>query len=209
MVQHWLARRRSGPKVLIEDAQFRIRAIGLATTGISRKGAAMRLGIKPDTLYDYLARGRAQPDVEPWGSFATDYLQAERGLEEAGSTAIGLWVAHLRIKCEDSPGKVDPRAIMTLERILERRYPQDRGISKHRLPEPDPDGQAWLERHQLTVEQLQELFRQPPEPVLLALVAAAEDVYRHLLASGWSPDRMLPDGVSSVPSESDGPGDCE
>jgi len=185
MVQPWLARRKSGPRSNLEDPQFRLRALGLASTGISRRGAAMRLGIEPATLGDYLARGKAQPDVEPWGSFATEYLQAERGLEEAAATCIGLWVAHKRAIAEVSPELIERRDILTLERILEKRYPNDRGTSAHRLPEADPNGAAWLERHALTQEQLVELFRKPPEPVMEALVTAADDVYQLLLASGW------------------------
>jgi len=185
MANAWLVRRKPGARSNLEDPQFRMRALGLASTGISRRGAAMRLGILPGTLCDYLARGKAQPDVEPWGSFATEYLEAERGLEEAASTTIGLWVAHKRAVAEVTPELVERRDILTLERILEKRFPQDRGTSAHRLPESDPDGVAWLERHQLTLEQLVELFRKPPEPVLEALVAAADDIFGLLLASGW------------------------
>jgi hypothetical protein len=225
----------------------------LASTGISRNGAAQRLGVEPDTLGEWLSRGKALPDVEPWGSFAQDYLQAERGLEEAATSAVALRVqavlerqrmhlewaekrgpeperpakpargaseeehddyAEAREEWEAAhrrwdtpppePSLADFEWVM---RVMTSRYPRDHGIHPHRLPEPFPDGSAWLERHQLTQEQLTEMFRKPPEPVQEALVAAADEVYALLCASGWSPEGRQPDGMVSVPSDGDGRGE--
>jgi hypothetical protein len=161
--------------------------------------------VEEHTLLEWLARGRAHPDVEPWGSFATEYRRAERGLEEAAATSIGLWVAHIAARVNADPDFLHPdkpvgRAdIELLNKILERRHPADHGTSPHRLVEADPDGSAWLERHQLTQEQLTEMFRKPPEPVQEALVAAADEVYALLCASGWSPEGRQPDGVEAEP----------
>lgn len=55
----------------------------------------MRAGVPPTTLYDWLERGRAHPHEEPYGSFAVDYLRAERGLDQAGATATALRVQAL------------------------------------------------------------------------------------------------------------------
>jgi hypothetical protein len=216
MTTPWLARRAPGPRPRIEDPQFRLRAIALASTGISRNGAAQRLGIDPDTLCNWLSRGRAQPDFEPYGSFAVEYLQAERGLEETGASAVALRVqailerqrAHLewaeKRDTEEQPPEPSLAEFEWVMRVMTARYPRDHGIHPHRLPEAFPDGAAWLERHALTQEQLVELFRRPPEPVQEALVEAADDIYALLLGSGWSPERPEP---SSVPSESDGRGE--
>ena len=170
---------------------------------MSRNGAAQRLGIEPGTLCDWLARGRAEPDIEPWGSFAEEYLQAERGLEEAGTSAVALRVQailerqRLNLEWKANPDNPDdgPPAEPTLQefewllRVVASRYPREHGIHPHRLPEVFPDGAAWLERHKLTQEQLVEMFRKPPEPVQQALVMAADDVYALLCASGWkAPD---------------------
>lgn len=207
MTQPWLARRTPGPRPRIEDPQFRLRAIAIASTGISRNGAAQRLGVEPNTLCDWLSRGRAQPDREPYGSFATEYLQAERGLEEAGSSAVALRVQailerqRLHLEWHEKGGTDQPEqrpAEPTLAefewvmRVLTSRYPRDHGIHPHRLPDVFPDGAAWLERHALTQEQLVELFRKPPEPVQEALCAAADDVYALLLASGWKAPGQAP-----------------
>lgn len=67
----------------LEDPVFRSRLVSLASTGMSRRGVASA-GHAP-ALIEWLSRGRAEPHIEPWGSFARDYLAAERGLELAAS----------------------------------------------------------------------------------------------------------------------------
>ena len=52
------------------------------------------------------------------------------------------------------------------------RYPKDHGISPHRLPEDEPLGSAWLERHAIEHGQLVALLREPSEPVARALLEA-------------------------------------
>jgi hypothetical protein len=180
-------RKKRGSEPYISNPEFRLRAIALATTGISRRGAALRLGIALATLAEYLERGRAMPDEEPWGSFAAEYLAAERGLEEAANTTIGLWVQHLRALAETKPEKIRTYDIETLLKVMASRFPVDHGVSPHRSAEPDPSGEQWLERNALTQDQLQEMLRRPPEPIREAMTAAADDVYQLLLESGWKP----------------------
>jgi hypothetical protein len=60
---------------------------------MSRRGAAASFGISHVTLHTWLERGRAEPDVEPYGSFAADYLRAERGVERTAGTAVALRTA--------------------------------------------------------------------------------------------------------------------
>jgi len=67
----------------LEDPVFRSRLVSMASTGMSRRGVAAA-GHAP-ALIEWLSRGRAEPNVEPYGSFARDYLAAERGLECAAS----------------------------------------------------------------------------------------------------------------------------
>lgn len=155
---------------------------------MSRRGVAMRAGIPPSTLHEWLERGRAHPQEEPWGSFSVDYLQAERGLEQTASEVVGLWVVRLRELVERGY-LLDSKQVSALLRVLEDRYPEDRGSSQHRRPEPEPSGDAWLERNGITHSQLVHTLREPPEPIARALVEAGDEVYALLLASGWKAKR--------------------
>lgn len=183
--------RTQGQKPMaIEDAAWRSRAVALASTGMSRRGVAARMGVSHTTLYGYLERGRAEPDSEPWGSFATDYLMSERGLEQAASTTIALVVQRLHDLAV--AGRWEELAenpqLKELLNVLAHRWPDDWGNSAHhRVPEPEPSGEAWLERTGMNRAQLVHMLRKPPEPVAEALVEAADDVYQLLLASGWQP----------------------
>jgi hypothetical protein len=180
---------KPGPKPHLEDPAYRSRIIAVAASGMSRRGVAAVAGVSIDTLNDWLARGRARPGEEPYGSFARDYLQAERGIELAVMGTTAAIVAQLyRLAMEGQWAALNESPhLKELGKLLRDRYPEDWGISVHRKPEQEPDGNAWLERHALTGEQLEELFRRPPEPVQQALIAAADDVYALLLASGWTP----------------------
>ncbi len=77
------------------DPLYRSNIISTASTGMSRRGVAQRCGISHGLLHDWLERGRAHPDEEPYASFAVDYLRAERGLDQAASTAIALRIQAL------------------------------------------------------------------------------------------------------------------
>ncbi len=78
-----------------------------------------------------------------------------------------------------------------LGRLKERRWPQDWGASKHRVPEPDFDAQNYLDAHAMDREQLGALLSDPPEVVRLALVDVAAKVYAVLIAGGFDPDAPI------------------
>mgnify|MGYP001616334529 CR=1 FL=1 len=165
------------------DPVFRSNIVSIASCGISRRGVAHRAGIPPTTLYDWLERGRAQPDEEPYGSFTIDYLRAERGLEHAAAEGIAHWVVRVR-SLAASGALLDSKTVGALLRILESRFPEDHGAHLHRKPELEPNGDAWLERNGMTHAQLVHLLREPPEAIGKALVEAGPEVMAMLIAAG-------------------------
>lgn len=191
--------RTQGQKpVAIDDPAVRGQFLALASTGMSRRGVAARMGVNSATLLGWLERGRAEPDKEPYGSFSTQYLTSERGLEEAASSAVAMRVQQIVERMrevlafkghpEDRPQPPSPADFDWLLRVQQSRWPDDHGTSAHhRIPEPEPSGEAWLERTGMNHAQLVHMLRKPPEPVAEALVEAADDVYQLLLASGWQP----------------------
>jgi hypothetical protein len=172
----------------LHDAVFRSRIISIAAGGMSRRGVAAMAGIAHQTLLSWLERGRAHPEEEPWGSFAVDYERASRGLEGAASGTVALTVARLyklaREERWEELNECGPQ-MKELLNVLAARYPEDWGTHAHRKPEPEPDGDAWLERAGITHVQLVHMLKEPPEQVRAALVEAGDDVYALLLASGW------------------------
>jgi hypothetical protein len=111
-----------------------------------------------------------------------------RGLEGAAAGTIALTVSHLyalaRAGDWEQLSEMGPQ-LKELLNVLAARYPEDWGTHAHRKPEPEPDGDAWLERNGITHVQLVHMLREPPEQVQAALVEAADDVYALLVASGW------------------------
>lgn len=157
---------------------------------MSRRGVADTVGVPIATLLGWIERGMAYPDIEPYGSFSTQYRRAERGLERAAAGTVAMTVQMLAEFVEkafkgDAMARLlvmkDPQ-IEKLVRLLEMRYPRDWGANKHREPEPGFDGQHWLDAHAMDREQLRALFADPPEVIRLALTDA-----------GWSPARKAED----------------
>ncbi len=194
-------RKRRGKPSHLDDPQVRTKLIALASTGMSRRGVAARAGFGHTNLHDWLERGRANPEEEPWGSFARDYLMAERGIEEAGSQAEAHRVLQILKACEaggfpytcsqcghQGNKHLDIKELEWVGRVKERRFPEDYGTSAHhRKPEQEPSGEAWHERNGLNHAQLVHMMKKPPEQIAKALVEAADNVYELLLASGWQP----------------------
>lgn len=234
-----IVRKRVSKPTFLDDAAFRSQAISVASVAMSRKGAAAMMGVGWRTLYEWLERGKAHPEVEPYGSFAVDYLRAERGFEHAVSTASALraqsileaekaasdwrenrtappprpskpprgapkeeqenytrdleqWKTDLQV-WSTPPSTASVGELEWLHRVMVRRWPDDHGESAHRAPEHEPDGSAYLERTGMQADQLQAMLKDPPEPVLLAMVAVADDIYQLLLASGWRPNERMTD----------------
>lgn len=112
--------RRRGTQPHISDPVFREQLITLAATGMSRRGVAAAAGVPVATLLDNLSRGRAEPHVEPYGSFAASYLCAERGLEGAASHTEAMRVQLMREQmvayiawCDRGPAPPKPSAPTT------------------------------------------------------------------------------------------------
>lgn len=168
----------------LDDPAFQLRAISLASTGLSRYGVACQLGVSHPALYGWLERGLAEPEKRPWGPFAEAYMAAERGLERAGTETVAIRVRTVLLQQRvysawlehGTPGD-PPLCPSTADcdwvlRVLASRYPAEHGTSAHRKVELEPSGEAWLERNTMTHEQLTTMLRDPPESVALALLAA-------------------------------------
>lgn len=188
----------------LDDPAFRARAVSMASTGMTRQGVAAMIGKPWRTLYDWLARGQAEPKIEPWGSFSVDYLRAERGLQGAAQSAIARKVrgihdrqeAHdewlLRRGPEPESGSSEHYRWATqppeptiaeyewLMRLLIARHPEEYGTHALRQVEKEPDGAAWLERRGLTHDQLRALVSNPPEEVRAAMLAEAKRIIEML-----------------------------
>ncbi|HEX5766810.1 MAG TPA: hypothetical protein VFX94_01130, partial [Burkholderiales bacterium] len=61
-----------------------------ASTGASRRTVAATVGTPEATLRRWINRGEAYPDEEPYGSFARDYKQAERGLAASAAGTVAM-----------------------------------------------------------------------------------------------------------------------
>lgn len=174
------------------NREYRQRMLRLAASGVSRKGVAQSMGIRTQQLNDWLARGIAQPEIEPYASFAVDYLQAERVQEACIAEGISQTVAHI---LRTVPDKRTPWQVDFLRRELATRFPVEHGSASSgtgqlRVVDAEPDAEAWWQKHGLVGDQLRALIRDPPESVAAALVAEADSVYARLLASGWRPPAL-------------------
>jgi hypothetical protein len=176
---------------------------------MSRRGVCRRAQCSPSTLIDYLERGEAYPDEEPYGSFAREYQDAERVIEHMGCDVETMriqWMHEQQRRAMEWRPVVDPdtgveypdqsapeppgaRDFEWLLRLKQQRYPLDHGSHALRAPEADPNGDSWLERTGATHAQLVHAFREPPEEIRLALVEAAPEVYALLVAAGFTPPR--------------------
>lgn len=178
MSRYSLQRRPKGSRYSdIEDPAFRSRCISFASTGMSRRGVAAAVGKPESTIRGWVERGMAYPDIEPWGSFSVDYRRAERGIEGAAAGTVALTVQRLwELAKRAHAGDLDALRVLSENKIVERllnllesRWPEDWGQSKHRKPEPEHDGQHWLDAHAMDREQLKALFTDPPELIRLAM----------------------------------------
>lgn len=143
------------------------------------RGVAALAGIPLKTLQGWINRGCAHPDEEPWGSFAVEYLAAERGLELSCAIPIAHWVNTMCTiaQQEQKTGVKGKTAlsrgdVLLLDELRRNRFPKDHGASAHRVPEADPDPDGYLQQRALTQEQLTAMFAAPPEEIQAAMEAA-------------------------------------
>lgn len=191
-----------GPASKLHDPRLRARILTLAASGMSRTGIANVTGLSRSTLLEWLARGRAEPHVEPWGSFAVDYLQAERMLEVLGSEAIAGELGRIRAKVKNHEA-LDSNERAWLSGTMAQRYPKQHGVSANsgREIDDEPDAAGWLQERGLTDHQLQHMLKEPPEEVERALRVCAEDVVRRLVQGGWRPSAGLYEDLGSPVGE--------
>lgn len=183
---------RLGARPLLENHEFRQKLLRMAAAGTSRRGVASCAGMRTAQLTDWLARGIAQPSIEPYASFAVDYLAAERAQEACIAEGISQSVALI---LRTAPEKRTPWQVDFLRRELATRFPVEHGnaasgTGQLRIVDGEPDPEAWWQKHGLVGDQLRALLRDPPESVAAALVAEGDAVYARLLAGGWKPPAL-------------------
>lgn len=183
---------RRGPVPKLADPEFRKRTLELAATGLSRRGVANLLGESQGRLCDWLAKGAAQPDFEPYGSWQREYCAAERAAEAVGAKVQHNMLMHIARK---SPQTQTLAEVTWVDRLLATRFPRDHGnasagTGNARVEAPEPDGEAWWQKHGLVGDQLRAMMRDPPESVAAAMVAEGDAIYERLLAGGWKPKVM-------------------
>ncbi len=183
---------RSGPPCKLDDERFREALILAATTGMSTKGIALSARIAPQSLYDWLARGAAEPDKEPYGSFVRAYQAATRVWEGIGASATGLELKRIHAKAKNCE-ELTPQERIWLSTTLAQKYPETWGIgaASGRVVEQLPDGAAWLQKRGLQAHQLDDMFTKPPEAIADALKRNASAVVQMLVDSGWRPGAEL------------------
>jgi hypothetical protein len=164
----------------------------MAAAGVSRKHVAHAVGLRKQHLEDWLARGKAQPGIEPWASFADAYAEAEALHAAIINGALSVQVAYVVAK---KPEARTPFEIQFLRTELATRYPVEHGnaasgTGQLRVVDGEPDPEAWWQKHGLIGDQLRALLRDPPESVAAALVAEGDAVYARLIAGGWKPPAL-------------------
>lgn len=168
---------------------------------MSRRGVAAAVGVDPGTIRNWIGRGKAYPNEQPWGSFAVDYERAERGLEGAAVGAISLTVQRL-YKLAMRADQGDEAAELALAEqgpqlkellnVLAARFPKDWGTSKHREPEHDFSASEYLDATAMDRAQLAALFSDPPDEMRGALQDVAHKVFAILVEGGFDPAAPLP-----------------
>src|SRR5262245_6384871 len=174
-VRHSLMRR--GPVPLIEDVELQGKLLGYAVT-MTRGGAAAMCGIDRSVLDDAIKRGKAFPEDPVFGPFSRAYLMAERGLEHEATTLRGKMVRKMADAAKQGNWTLVRKigSMADLDRLLESRWPQDHGTSKHRVPEPELNGREYLEQVTITHGQLCAVLREPYESLRLALLEVFGDI---------------------------------
>lgn len=184
--------RRRGPRPKLEDQRTREKLLLLAGKGLSRRGIARITGISRSTIKEWLDRGEAHPKVEPYGSFAIVFLASERGLEDDGASIIHQEMRRLR-EVQEGGGQITACDREWVPKILAMKYPKEYGVTQNsgRELDSEPDGNAYMQATGLEQHELDDLMKNPPEAIELALTNAADEVVAMLVDSGWRPSREL------------------
>jgi hypothetical protein len=145
------------PSRLETDSELRQKLIDGARLGRSRLGSAESCGISYNALRTWLARGQSAPDVEPYGSFARDYMEAARQIEGRCLSVLAQRLTYL----EQAPSEeVSSDDIRVVAQMLAARHPKEHGTGALREPEPEIDTDAYHREQGASQAALQAAIRQ-------------------------------------------------
>ena len=186
----WEGKRKPGPIPRLNDERLRAGLLKYAAAGMKIAAVAEINGVGPDMLRAWLARGRAEPDIEPWGSFAQDYGRATRIKDAYGAQTTTMYLAKVHSMAEHprcTPADLAPHMGRVLE-IMQAMSPKDWGSSKHRVEHDLPTGDEYLSNLALSVGQICGILRDPPDEMSIALLTEGDTVVCGMLESGWVPN---------------------
>ncbi len=163
--------------------------------GAIAKGAAMKVQLLVEQLQARLEWEKRGPPpqgpTEPAkpGPDATEHERELYDFERIAFEAKQQLHEQAMLAWMTPPETPNTADMEWMERVRERRFPKDYGVSSHREPDKDYSGEEWLEAHGLQREQLGALLADPPDAIREALVDKASEVYAILLAGGFDPQR--------------------
>jgi hypothetical protein len=174
----------------LHNPEFAEQLIRLAASGMSRRGLCHVADVGYGDLANWLHQGRAQPEREPYGTFARRFLAAERAHELLGTQVISQHLHHIKRKRVKERTENDIRFV---ERNMARRFPKEHGAGEGlvalRQLDPELDIEGWWAKQGLDHEQLRALLREPPDTLKAAIQAEPDAVYQMLLDGGWTPPK--------------------
>lgn len=182
MGQEPLARKPTGaPPKLTTQPELRAKLIESARLGRSRLGTAQACGVAPNLLTHWLAKGKAEPDAEPYGSFAREFCAASREIEGRCLSVLEQRLAYLEMAPAEEISADDVRIVAQL---LASRWPKEHGTGALREAEPEIDVDAYHREHGASVDALQSAIRQAASgdsPVLAQAIFAEGSLLLALL----------------------------
>lgn len=185
-------RNRVGFNCKLDDPLLRERLLILAGKGVSRRGVARIEGLSRSTLKEWLDRGEAKPEIEPWGSFAKHYLASERSIEESGSVIISTEMRRLQALVENLKDISDQDRAW-VSKTLAQKFPAEWGTTQNsgRELDEEPDGDGYMQSTGLAHHELADMFKFPAEELQEAMLTSANSIVEFLVDNGWRPKAEL------------------
>lgn len=182
------------------DETFRARIIDLAMTGMSERGVAMAAGLSWNLLRQWISMGKAEPDIEPHGTFARQWDQAIRAKEVLSTHVLHKYqkkVAELAERPDVEAEDLLPH-INNMVNIMRVTLPQDWGDSKLREVQPEITGDEFFQGKALMVGQIRGALRNPERALKEAILAEGDTVLQCLLDGEWKPSKKMAEKLRAL-----------